>query len=436
MTSHSPISVKSPSSCAGEPLPLDPYRSLRVRFGMLLGEDDFTNLGAYPRGKGWLHNAWLHRQGVVWGLKVELDPRHGEIKVLPGLALDGLGRELHLDVPMCVNLGAWLDAQAPQPPFVVSRGGILLDLHLVIRFHTCLDRQVPALSEPCEGSGSTTAHSRVVEQVEILLRPGLAPARQPPPLPYHRLRLLFGLDSALLDQGSRPTPADQLVLDARDAIAALPAAERPLALLEAFRRFAADDVIELEPAKDADGEFTLMPVPEPGELVLAELRQLRLSGQKGAWKIDSTQEVVHPEVRYSHVATATIEELLCGAACCLTAATPGSPGPSVAGEVRVEPRAISLALTAPLAEASLPGGIAVTSFDAVAGWKDVPIGKIEAAANQLTLRFPADLPLGRLRLLLRGSGDKPLLGQDGAVFGAKAGHPSDGNDFAFMTERK
>lgn len=447
MTPTSPNPVRS-SECTAEPLPVDPFRSLRVRFGMLLGEEDFTTIGAYHRGKGWLHNAWLHRQGVVWGLGVELDARQGEIRVLPGLALDGLGRELHLDVPMCVNVGAWLDAQNPPAPVRKERGATLVDLHVVIRFRGCLDRPVPALSEPCEGSGATTAHSRVIEQVEILLRPGLAPQRSdphgstPPLLPYHRLRLLFGLEGPIAQEGgTSPIPADQEVLDARAAIAALPAADRPPALLEAFRRFAAYDEIGLQPAQDEDGEFTLMPVAEPGELVLAELRQLRLTGQKGAWKISSLQEVVHPEVRFSHVATSTLEELLCGAACCLAAASPPAPpdtvvGPQVMGEPRIGSGEITFTVSAPLAAASLAGGISVTHFDPAMGWTQVGVGKIGQADGEVQLGFPAKLPLGRLRLLIRGSGSQPVLGEDGIPFGARSGNPSDGNDFVYMTERK
>lgn len=435
--------VASRSECSGEPLPLDPYRSLRVRFGMLLGEEDFTTLGAYHRGKGWLHNAWLHRQGVVWGLAVELDPEKGEIRVLPGLALDGLGRELHLGVPMCVNLSAWLSAQDSLPVAKSAskraRATTALDLHVILRFRTCLDRQVPALSEPCEGSGATTAHSRVVEQVEILLRPGLAPSRLEPPLPYHRLRLLFGLEPPILQEGgTNPIEADQQVLDARAAIAAQPAADRSPALLEAFRRFAAYDEIELEPAKDEDGEYTLMPAAEPGELVLAELRQLRISGEPGAYKIESGPEVVFPEVRFSHVATATIEELLCGAACCIAAAAQAPTeiiGPEIR-EVQVDTRTVTLSSSAPLADASLATGIFLTYFEEKAGWSELAPDTVSQKESKVSLEFAEDLPSGRLRLLVRGSGNKPVLGADGVPLGARSDNPFGGNDFAFMIERK
>lgn len=435
---------KSPNDCAGEPLPLDPYRSLRVRFGMLLGEDDFTTLSAYHRGKGWLHNAWLHRQGVVWGLRVGIESGRNEIQVRPGLALDGLGRELHLEVPMCVSVGAWLDAQEPPllPPPEGQRDRLSLDLHVVIRFRTCLDRQVPSLSEPCEGSGATAAHSRVVEQVEILLRPGLAPPRGEPPLPYHLLRLLFGLEGPLLDRDGDPLPADQEALDARAALAALPAGERPPALLEAFRRCAARDVMDLGPARDEDDDATLMPAAEPGELVLAELRGLVLSGGTGAWKVESGEEAVFNEVRFSHVATATLEELLCGAACCVaglgSAATPGPRGPRVIGEPILSGDQLKFEVDAPLLEGSIVPGSTVTHFDPATGWTALAIAKANVAGgrpNRVTLELGAAPPPGRLRLLLRGTGPTPILGADGTPLGAGSAAAGDGNDIAFMIER-
>src|SRR6266540_4177168 len=79
-------------------LPDGPFTALRYHFGMLLGVDDFETEQRYQRGKMRLHNAWLHRAGIVWGLDVSADPATREIRVEPGLALDPTGRELHLDV--------------------------------------------------------------------------------------------------------------------------------------------------------------------------------------------------------------------------------------------------------------------------------------------------------------------------------------------------
>ena len=52
---------------------VDPFRALHVHFGMLMGVDDFETIDAYHRGKMWLHSSWLHREGVLWGLRVALD---------------------------------------------------------------------------------------------------------------------------------------------------------------------------------------------------------------------------------------------------------------------------------------------------------------------------------------------------------------------------
>ena len=51
-------------------LPASPFTALQYHFGMLLGVDDLETAQAYPRGKIRLHNAWLHREGVVWGFNV------------------------------------------------------------------------------------------------------------------------------------------------------------------------------------------------------------------------------------------------------------------------------------------------------------------------------------------------------------------------------
>jgi hypothetical protein len=297
-----------------EALPLDPWRSLRVRFGMLLGEEDFMTIGAYHRGKTWLHSAWLHRQGVVWGFGVELAPANREVRVLPGLALDSLGRELHLDQTACLDAGAWFDEHADDAGFTPEDvpGGKRFTAHVIARFRPCLDRAVPAMAEPCAGDARSVDYSRVVETVELLLVPGAAPPRTPPPLPYHRLRLLFGLEPARTDEGGAVLAADQEVLDARDSILALNPEDQPAAHLEAFRRFAALDVVDLRPATAADGEaLTLVPGAEPGDVLLAEIRGLTLLGETGSWTLDSG--TVDVTVRWSHVATSTIQELLCGA---------------------------------------------------------------------------------------------------------------------------
>ncbi len=163
-----------------------------------------------------------------------------------------------------------------------------------------------------------------------------------------------------------------------------------------------------------------MPAAEPGELELAELRGLDLTGGKGTWKIESGPELVHAAVRVTHVATATIEELLCGAACCVAGlgggGAPADPaGPRVAGEVRVEAagdrvrgrRAARRAEPRQRHHASPPSS--------AAGWSDQAPASVHRKRRPPgdPRAFGADLPPGLLRLLLRGTGPKPILGADG-----------------------
>ena len=143
-----------------ELLPLSPYSALSYHFGMLLGVDDFETEQAYHRAKHRLHNAWLHREGVVWGFGVEIDQDQGEIKVAPGLALDAAGHELHLDAAVCLDVEKWLEKNKDDPDLeleTTDNEKKIKHAHVVIRFKACLTRQVPAFLEPCNNAGTGTA---------------------------------------------------------------------------------------------------------------------------------------------------------------------------------------------------------------------------------------------------------------------------------------
>ncbi|MGE4560561.1 MAG: hypothetical protein AB7E77_10185, partial [Desulfobulbus sp.] len=297
--------------------PVNPFRSLLVHFGMLLGVDDFETIDGYHRGKMWLHNAWLHRQGTIWGLEVRLSTSGDELQVTPGLAVDGLGRELYLEAPACLDVSAWYEEHKQDPELLAiveegKKGAVCFDAHVVIRFKGCLARQVPALTEPCDSSGASTAYSRVIETVELLLLPGKAPEWRTlaGTLPYHRLRLLFDLDEPLRKKNGNVIPADQEVLDARADILALAAEKQPAAYLEAFRRFSALDEMELAPAVSEEGDaMALFPALEPDLIPLADIDGLTLAPiATGGW--EWTGGEIDNTVRPVHLPTATIQELL------------------------------------------------------------------------------------------------------------------------------
>jgi hypothetical protein len=80
----------------------------RVRFfsGQFLTAEDFEVEQKYHIEMRRLHNRMLHGVGIVEGLGVSIDEsQDGTAVVSPGLALDGLGREIIVDRPVRVELG-------------------------------------------------------------------------------------------------------------------------------------------------------------------------------------------------------------------------------------------------------------------------------------------------------------------------------------------
>jgi hypothetical protein len=428
----------------GELLPLSPYYALHYHFGMLLGVDDFDTEQAYHRAKMRLHNAWLHREGVVWGFGVALDPKSGEARVQAGLATDLAGRELHLDGDACLNVGQWYAKhQADLAKMIRDPNAPLFDAHIVVRFRACLARPVPALAATCQGAGGgDTAYSRVLETVEILMRPGKSPPRTPP---YHRLRLLFGLDAPVLDANHNVVPADQAVLDALASILALAPAARPAACLAAFHRFAALDVIDLAPANSADGSRTLLfPDGDDTDVVLADLNGITLAKNNGGWTL--TGGTVDTSVRPSHVATTTMQDLLCGV---LADATGGAAGVDAAGP-RFDPASIgfpddqtvTLKANAALSPKTVTtDAFAVSAFDAAAGWQVLTVtgATLDNAAQVVTLKAKEKLGKRLIRTIARGSGPAPLLGSNLVPLAGSLIDPpataQNGRDFVSMKQK-
>ncbi|MBE0659928.1 MAG: hypothetical protein IH602_19700 [Bryobacteraceae bacterium] len=367
---------------------------------MLLGVSDFETDQSYHRGKMWLHNAWLHREGVVWGLDVQLDTGHGEIRVKPGLALDQLGRELHLEQDACLSAAAWFEAHREDAGFDFTEddASITFNAHVVIRFKTCLTRQVPALSEPCEGGATGTAYSRVFETVEIFLRPGNAPER---PQPYHRLRLLFGLDEPRVGEDGLVVESDQAVLDAPGN-------------LDSFRRFAALDEIDLTP-----------PDAEEYPVALANLNAITLS--KTGSGLTLAGGAADVSVRPAHVATAAVQELLCG-----KLESRGGPVADPASVLLDETaQTLSFQASAGLAAASVhAAAFSLTFFDETTGWQTAAINSAgyDDATRTVSISFAGPLGGSLVRFIAKGSGPEPLLGANLIAL-------NNGNDFVHMQER-
>ena len=419
-----------------------PFTAVNYHFGMLLGVDDFETEQAFAHGKMRLHNAWLHREGVVWGFGVEADLPSAEIRVEPGLALDPVGRELHLDARACVNVGAWYDAHRDDPDLSATEGAggdVSFDAHVIARFRACLTRPVPAFADPCEAATSETAYSRIFETVELLLVPGLAPATIDP---YHRLRLLFGLVDPDTEEGGAVTAGDQEVLDA--------VTDDVRALLVAFRRFAALDGIDLQPSAPGDApddeSAGIFPAPDATPLVLANVQGITLHRAGDAWTLTAAD--VDPTVRATHVATRTIQELLCARGGAVAAGgapvslPPDAGGPRVdRSSVAISERTITMAVDKPVDAATVdPEAFRVASLGD-SGWKHIKVASadFDEATSTVTLKLRTDPGADPVRITAQGTGINPIVGTDLVPLAGEVGGPPatqhEGIDFVHILKR-
>jgi hypothetical protein len=416
---------------------VNPFYALRYQFGMLLGVDDFETEQAYHRGKMRLHNAWLHREGVVWGLDVQLDTAHNEIKVTPGLAVDGAGQELHLDATACLDVAQWYNLHKTDPGFTSTptvTGGVKFDAHAVIAFQACLTRQVPAMLEPCQNSGtSATAYSRVSETVQLSLLPGIS---APPVKPYWRLRLLFWLDPP--SPGATLTVEQQEVVDTRNQILALPAGQQPHAYLQAFRRYAALDEIGLLPATATDGTTLLFPATPDASVLLADIHGITLENNASGG-LTFTAGTVDRAVRPSHVATSTIEELLCGPQFRDNPVPPAQKGPQVSpASVNVSGKTVTFTTDADLMPATVqPQAFSATFLDSngTTPWEDLVVSAAawNGPTKTITLTLANAPGTGLLRLIALGTGPMPLVGANSIVLGGSSS-TAGGENFIWMKE--
>jgi hypothetical protein len=430
MTAVDDMSTSLPY-CRDDDLPINPFLALRVSYGMLLGEEDFRDLMGNPRGKQMLHNAWLHGSGVVWGYEVLRDGTKG-LRVTPGLALDKLGRELLLDTDRCLDLEAWLrDLRKGQPLGAGDCDEQVLRACVVASFDTCLARPVPALADPCDLSRKHNECSRVVETVRLELREEDCPDPEPVPGPYHRLRVLLGLDRV-----GDADPDGERARERRRAVAREPVHRRARALLAAFRVLAALDVAELEPAQE-DGDVcpTLFPATEDDAAVVLATVKLTTRGDEIS-KVEPSLDA-----RPSLVATGTIQELVCG----LAPALLGTEGDQDAGGPRVIPESVwwaaadrlTFKVTSSLVTSTLslrdPPAVLVTSLSD-RGWvpEDVERVSYDDKTRTVTVAFHDPPAYDLVRLIVRGTGPTPVFGTNhvplAGLVGGPPGTTHDGHD--------
>jgi hypothetical protein len=451
----------------GVDLSADPFTALRVTYGMLLSEPDFEVLMGNPRGKGMLHAAWLHGRGLVWGLGVSLAPppagrkTGGILRVEKGLAIDGWGRELRLDVAECLDLGAWAterirlapEGDAPTDPAKdpgsgksgdVEQGDVeqedgssaaheddpdhaIRTLHgwVVAEFATCLDHPVPTLADPCDVTRRHDVCSRVVETARIR-------ACETAPSPSSdrlRVRQLLGLDCEPHAPGpptcGSPTctnpehqadAVDPEVTAARKAISRAGAGQRACVLLREVRRLAALDAETLAPAVEEGDVVGLFPVTENDAGVVLARLTVRVSGDGDCVRVEDVE--VDLSDRRALLPTVTIQDLVAG----LAPGVLGEVSPPDAGGPRLVDGSLSWSpdrtrlefrLTAAAIRGSLEGAVSISSLSPENGWAHDEVSGVSMHDQGRRVVVYLDRPPAHslVRVRIRGTGDTPIVGR-------------------------
>lgn len=142
---------------------LDPSKRVNYTLGMIIGADDLRQDQRYLTARDERHQRTLHGWGVVSGLVVDVDP-DDRLRVNPGLAVDGIGRDICLERPQCADLLAWLNAHADG---VDTSSPV--DVWVLLCYDTCETELLPVPSGPCQSLDDSLAASRVVDSFALEL---------------------------------------------------------------------------------------------------------------------------------------------------------------------------------------------------------------------------------------------------------------------------
>jgi hypothetical protein len=247
--------------------------------------------------------------------------------------------------------------------------------------------------------------------------------------------VLLGLDPV----GPHDRPGEQ-AREARHRVLDVPAHERPRELLRQFRRMAACDVADIEPASEPNESWpTLFPVLEADSAVVLARVEIDVRDTDGC--LDVLEVRVDGCIRTALIPTTTIQDLACGLAPELI----GDLGdPRDAGGPRVDPDSIewsedalrlTFAVTAPLVPGTVTRrSIAITSL-AERGWVEEDLYSVTyRPEHRHVVVHLADRPVNELvRLVVRGTGAMPVFGEDpvaplAGIVGGPPGTVHEGHD--------
>jgi hypothetical protein len=184
----------------------------RVHFaeGMLLGIEATNAEQEFHRRRLVRHQHWLHGSGTIVGLAVSLEQHELnppdvpgkqirlDVHVAPGVAVDGLGREVQCAESYCIDLVEWLVAQGDDPKAgafgvdgifrlddwlmpaapglaKVLKSGVL-NLRVTARQEACPRGLQPVFAHRLNDSTDAVDASRIGDGVELELLPDETPS--------------------------------------------------------------------------------------------------------------------------------------------------------------------------------------------------------------------------------------------------------------------
>ena len=181
MTQHDNLTTLEQDDDLAEPL-----RRVAYEAGMMLGLEATRDEQEYHRRRLTRHQYWLQGYGTLAGLHVRIQPdshTNGtdsmtvRILVTPGIAVDGLGREIMVHETYCIDLGQWLAAQTEAE---LAEGFALADnllwLKVTVRHKDCPIARQPVLTSKLNLSTDPVQPSRTADSVNLELIPELPPA--------------------------------------------------------------------------------------------------------------------------------------------------------------------------------------------------------------------------------------------------------------------
>jgi hypothetical protein len=166
-------------------------------FGVMLDAGDFTDEQTYHRARLARALQFLHGTGTVAGLEVAYaaalpagsptapSGQAEEIRVQPGLAIDGIGRLVEIPRAACITLPRWWDAQPSDSltaAFKAARGGVVADVF--VRFVACGRARTPAFASGPFDALDASVFARIRDGYELRLVPRPEDAPPTPPDPW------------------------------------------------------------------------------------------------------------------------------------------------------------------------------------------------------------------------------------------------------------